>query len=317
MDRTARVSEALLERLSVKRGAMNLLSASEQDRILSLLDGRSLAWRTGGSVANTLTTFSQWGGRGAYGGCVSRDALGAFFVCTLAQAGVHTGGICRADASLPTGNCLVLVTPDGERTLCSCLGAAAQFAAEHLSRELLALSEWVYVEGYLMDTPHGRGLMELVQREVDGTKIACGLSDALLVRRHASWLSSWLSRGVDLLFCNREEALSFAGVTCVQEAASSLQPCVREGLVITRGSAGAEVYAEGRHYAIAPYPARVVDTNGAGDAFAAAFLRALIGGSGYEEAATWAAQVGARIVAQEGATFTATEARALRKDFEG
>ena len=294
---------------------MNPLSAGEQSRILAFLDGCSLTWRTGGSVANTLTTFSQWGGRGIYIGCVSRDAMGTFFMRALAHAGVYTGATRVADPSLPTGNCLVLVTPDGERTLCSCLGSAVRFTAEHLSRSLLRLSEWVYVEGYLMDTPHGRGLMELVQREAGETKIACSLSDALLVRRHASWLSSWLGRGVDLLFCNREEALSFAGVVCEQEAANRLQPCVREGLVITRGAAGATVYAGGRHYAIAPYPARVVDTNGAGDAFAAAFLYALIGGSGYEAAAAWAVRVGARMVAQEGATFTAADALALRHDF--
>lgn len=317
VDSTAYVTEDFLLSLPMPKGAMRLVSAQEQAKIVALLKGTiPLTQCTGGAVANTMVSFAQWRGKAAYNTCVAKDDSGEHFVKTLKEAGLATHAIRKIDTTLPTGSCLVLVTPDGERTLCSCLGVATQFSVSHVALDTLSHSEWTYIEGYLASTAPGYSAMQLAQATTQkkGGKVALSLSDSHLVKQHTDAFLGLLEKGIDLLFCNKEEALALTGETHIAAAAHALRHRVRTAFVITCGAEGAWIGDDTHLQNIACYPADAINTNGAGDAFAAAFLYAIIvRKSSHKKAGTWAARVAAALVTKTSATFTQAEATTLQK----
>ena len=228
------------------------------------------------------------------------DDNGRFYLEDLGDAGVdyHTSG------ELPggiTGKCLVLITPDAERSMNTYLGISETLSETELNHDAIAQSEYLYLEGYLVTSDSGRAAA-IRAREVaeqHGVKTALSLSDPGMVAFFKDGLQEMIGEQVDLLFCNSAEALGWTGTETVETAAERLQKIART-FVITLGAEGALVYDGNALIPIPPHPVTAVDSNGAGDMFAGAFLYAITQGYSYEVAGHLASMASASVVSQYG-----------------
>lgn len=292
VDVLARTTDEDLVALDLIKGSMALVDLERASDIYSRM--RNAVEVSGGSAANTAAGLAALGGRAGYIGNVADDELGEVFVHDMSALGVELGAgvsvtgaagspagaetIARTD--LATGRSLVLVTPDGERTMATHLGVASTLAPEDLDEDLVARAEIVYVEGYLWDAPSAK---ETVRRAIsvaharDGL-VALSASDPFCVERHRRELLDLLHGDVDLLFCNEEEALLLFGSPDLDHAVASID---ETGLLaaVTRGADGCVVVMADRTVEVpAEAVENVVDTTGAGDMFAAGFLYGLTHG---------------------------------------
>lgn len=263
------------------RGAMNLIDAP---RALSLYDAMGPATEmSGGSAGNTSACFASFGGKGAYIGKVGNDQLGEIFRHDMKSIGVsHTTP--AAATGTPTGRCMILITPDGERTMNTFLGAAVELGPADIDADIIANSAVTYLEGYLFDPPQAMEAFYKAARIAHeaGRKVSLTLSDSFCVNRHREAFKQLVEGHVDILFANEDEIKALYEVQSFEEALSVLKTKCdivaitrsEKGSVILRGDTVTEVKAE-------PV-GKVVDTTGAGDAYAAGFL------FGYTEGMTMA-----------------------------
>jgi sugar/nucleoside kinase (ribokinase family) len=284
VDLTAQVKPEELSALGLEPGTMTLVDEAGAGRLAEAV--RPRARSSGGSVANTVVGVAALGGRAGFVGCTGDDELGRVFREDLAAAGVVLGdGAPRAGGA--TGRCLVLVTPDGQRTMATFLGVATDLRPEDLDPVLLQRAAVVYLEGYLLDVPRAAGLLErAVALAHEGeAAVALGLSDPLLVARHRDRLLGLLEAGsVDVVVGNAEEARALAGSRGQEAALGFLEELGVLGAV-TLGGEGAVVVAPEDRYRVPARAVPVVDTTGAGDLFAAGFLYGLARGAGPGDAA--------------------------------
>ncbi|MFA5591811.1 MAG: adenosine kinase [Micavibrio sp.] len=253
------------------RGAMNLIDA---DRALALYDAMGPATQaSGGSAGNTIAAYASFGGKGAYIGKVAKDELGAFFSHDLTALGV-TYNTSPVEKGSHTARCMVLITPDGERTMNTFLGACVELTPDDIDEDLVKSAEVTYLEGYLFDPPQA---MEAFYKAAKiahdaGRKVSLTLSDSFCVGRHRAAFQELVENHIDILFANEEEIKSLYETESFEEAFAIVRnKCEiaaltrsEKGSVIIRGDEVTEIKAE-------PV-ARVVDTTGAGDAYAAGFL---------------------------------------------
>ena len=277
VDTEIRVSDAELRDHGIEKGLMTLVDEARQYRLLEAFsDHLPLARRaSGGSGANTVIALSCFGGRGYYSFRVADDDNGHFYLRDLAAAGVAHNGIRQLSPGI-TGKCLVLVTPDAERTMNTYLGISEQLAPENLDLEALSASRWLYIEGYLATSTSGRAAA-IRAREVarqQGVRVALSLSDPGIVTHYGEQLRAMAGGRVDLLFCNGDEARAWTSADDLETAAVRLRASA-ERFAITLGARGALVYDGRELHQVPATPAVAVDTNGAGDMFAGAFLYAL------------------------------------------
>jgi sugar/nucleoside kinase (ribokinase family) len=271
VDVLAQADDALLERHGLKKGAMTLIDAADAERLYAIMgQGREMS---GGSAANTVAFVAALGGRAAYIGKVADDQLGDVFEHDIRAVGV-TYDTPRLTEGLSTARCLIFVTPDAQRTMQTFLGATTQLGPEDVNLEYITASRVVYLEGYLWDQPRAKTAMRdaAITAKAAGVKVALTLSDAFCVDRFRAEFLELVSAHVDILFANESEIMSLYKVNRVEDAV----PLVRdhcEIAAITRSEKGS-VIAHGRevHVIEAEKNVRVVDTTGAGDAYAAGFL---------------------------------------------
>jgi hypothetical protein len=313
VDLEARVDDAFLARLGAVKGQMALVDAPRQAEVLAALGGREVRRCSGGSAANTLVGLSCLGGRAAFCGKVGRDELGSFFVGDLRLAGVAVDAV---PADGPTGTCVVLVTPDAQRTMLTHLGAAARLGAADVGRKALEGCAWAYVEGYLLGAEPNRGaalrVVELARSA--GVPVALTVSDVHVVERCADLLWELCRAQVRLLACNEQEARALTGLSQPEACARALA----EGgaaVAVTLGARGSIVLAGGELHRIPAVPVEAVDTTGAGDAYAAGLLRGLTLGEDWAASGRLASRVAATVVSRLGArlprAFAPDEVRAL------
>lgn len=302
VDTELRVTDAELRIHGIEKGVMTLVDEPRQNQLLEVFgDHLTLARRaSGGSGANTVIAVSCFGGRGYYSCRVADDDNGHFYLRDLAAAGVAHNGT----TGLPpgtTGKCLVLITPDAERTMNTFLGISASLAPENLHPEALAAATYLYIEGYLATSPSGRAAAiharELARQH--GTRVALSLSDPGIVAHFREELRAMAGGRVDLLFCNSDEARSWTGAHDVETAAERLRADA-ESFAITQGARGALVFDGHQLHQIPATAATAVDTNGAGDMFAGAFLYGLTQGFDHVAAGRFANLAAAAVVAQYG-----------------
>jgi sugar/nucleoside kinase (ribokinase family) len=228
---------------------------------------------SGGSVANSMAGIASLGGKAGYIGKVKADQLGEVFAHDIRAAGVEFSSTPASNCA-DTARCLILVTPDGQRTMNTFLGACVELGPEDIDEDLIARAQVTYLEGYLWDPPRAKEAMlkaaNLAHKHE--RKVALSLSDPFCVGRHRAEFQRLLDDHVDILFANESEALSLTQTSNFEEAARALQG--RASLcVVTRGAEGATVLTERERFSVPASPvARVVDTTGAGDLFAAGFL---------------------------------------------
>jgi sugar/nucleoside kinase (ribokinase family) len=276
LDVIAETDERFLESQGLVKGSMALIDA-DQARALYADMGPAVEC-SGGSAANTMVGIASLGGRAAYVGKVHNDPLGTAFGADLLKAGVQFATP-MAPSGPETGRCLVLVTPDAQRTMQTFLGAAATLAPEDVDPAVIEGSQITYLEGYLFDPPPAREAFFNAARiaHAAGRKVALSLSDSFCVDRHRAELLEFVTDQVDILFANEDEIISLYQAASFDDAAGNLrQHC--ELAALTRGAQGALVMTPEQHISIAAEPIeQLVDTTGAGDLYAAGFLFGLTG----------------------------------------
>lgn len=302
VDQEYKVTDAFLADQGLEKSIMTLLDASQQDTLLNQLDKEfTLEKRAGGgSAANSLVALSQFGGRAFYCCKVANDEAGAFYQHDLENAGVATRLAVQDNDGL-TGKCVVMVTPDAERTMCTHLGITIDFSEQELELDTIAESEYLYIEGYLATSEIARNAVKVARdkAKASGTKIALTFSDSSMVLYFKEGLQEFLEPGVDLLFCNEDEALEYTGESNFDDAMAALLKCAKE-VVITRGPAGAVIGQQDRRVQVPGFKVKAIDTNGAGDMFAGAYMYGITQGLTSAQAGTLASRSAAEVVSSYG-----------------
>src|SRR5690554_3527747 len=302
VDREYQVTDSFLENYNVEKSIMTLLDEAQQQLLLGELNKEfKLEKRVGdGSAANSLVALSQFGGKAFYCCKVANDEDGDFYRQNLAEAGVATRlHVQNNDGH--TGKCVVMVTPDAERTMCTFLGITIDFSLEELQTDVVEDSEYLYIEGYLATSEIAREAVQQARAvaEKAGTKIALTFSDSSMVKYFKEGLDEFLTPGVDILFCNREEAELYTQTTSLEAAMNALLKFAKE-VVVTRGKEGAVIGTAEKRVEVPGFKVKAIDTNGAGDMFAGAYLYATTQGMSTAQAGTLASRAAAEVVSHYG-----------------
>lgn len=302
VDKEFEVEDSFFEHESIQKGIMTLVDGESQDTLLQrLMDKFGLKKRAGGgSAANSIYAVSQFGGNTFFSCKVANDEFGDYFVQELGDLNIHTNlGDDREDGV--TGKCLVMVSPDAERTMLSYLGISETLSKSEIDVDALKESEYLYLEGYQVTSDSGREAC-IYAREIaeqHGVKTAITLSDPAMVQFFRGGLQDMIGNGVDLIFANDVEAKEWAGKETVEEALEELKSIAKQ-IVITCGSEGALLFDGEKNISIASHKVNAVDTNGAGDMFAGAFLYAVSAGHDFETAGNLASLSAATTVSHFG-----------------
>lgn len=280
------VSVAELERLGISKGVMTLIEESRHDELVGELQGEKHKRACGGSAANSLIAISQLGGKAFLSCKVAQDEAGDFYTADLRQNNIQTNLANDGRDEGKTGKCLVMITPDADRTMNTFLGITADVGPAELEEKALADCQYLYIEGYLASSPSAREAVRLAKKQVSkaGGKIAVSLSDPNMIKFFRDGIAEFVDGSIDMLFCNEAEAIAFTGAKGAFQAVDALKD-LSVGFAITRGAHGALVWDGDKLYEVPADPVNVVDTLGAGDMFAGAFLYGLCRGWNFRQAA--------------------------------
>lgn len=303
VDVLAQTDEAFVERqgklYGMVKGAMTLIDERRAVELYAEMPAGIES--SGGSAGNTIAGFASFGGKGAYIGKVAKDQLGDVFSHDLKSQGVVFQTQPLAIGA-PTARCLVLVTPDGQRTMNTFLGAAVELSPIDIDEELVSSSRITYLEGYLFDPPHAKEAFRVASEIAHkaGRKVSLSLSDPFCVNRHRADLQEFVENHVDILFANEEEAKALYESETFEEAVESLKgKC--EIIAITRSEKGSVVLSGDKMIQIAPEKiAKLVDTTGAGDQYAAGFLYGYTQGMTLEACGRLASMAAAEVISHIG-----------------
>ena len=315
VDTEYEVSDDLLTTMGVSKRHMTLIDGPQRTQLLSHVQGLHHRRTGGGSAANTAVALAQLGGQAFYSCRVADDELGAFYAQDLEANGVATNlSHTRAEHG-QTGSCLVLVTPDAERTMCTFLGVSAELDAHSLHPHDIAKSRIYYMEGYLAASP--TGLQAALQgRQIareHHVQLALTLSDVSMINFCKDGLLAMLGDGVDYLFANEEEAQVWSGSTELNTLVQTLS-ALGKTVCLTRGPKGSLVIQGQNVIEVPATPVKAVDTNGAGDMFAGAFLYGMTHHMDAQTAATLANRAAAQVVSQHGNRLQTEQLRAMLVD---
>jgi len=302
VDTEYEINQEYLEKYDVAKGMMTLIDGDRQKVLLEGLANKEIRkMQGGGSAANSIVGVSQFGGKAFYSCKVASDELGEFFMQDLADKGIGSNWDNKVRPDGVTGQCLVLVTPDAERTMNTFLGITSTFSVSDLVESELANSKYLYIEGYLVATDLGQASMKEAKRiaEQNGVKTSITFSDPSMVKFFSDSLHEIIGDGVDLLFCNEEEAKTFTQRDNLIDAREKLKESAAT-FVITQGSNGAMIWDGTTFIDIEPYPVEAINTNGAGDMFSGAFLFGMTNRHSHAEAGKLASLASSRVVIQFG-----------------
>jgi len=271
VDVLARADDALLTKHSLAKGAMSLIDTETAERLYGIMGPGTE--RSGGSAGNTAAVIAGLGGRVAYIGKVADDQLGEVFTHDIRAIGV-TYDTTPLEGGLPTARCLIFVTPDAQRTMQTYLGATTQLGPEDVNMDYITSSKVVYLEGYLWDQPRAKKAMRdaAIKAHDAGVKVSLTLSDAFCVARFRDEFLDLAEKHVDILFANESEILSLYQVERFDDALQRVRHHC-EIAALTRSEKGSVIInGDEVHVIDAEKGVKVVDTTGAGDAYAGGFL---------------------------------------------
>lgn len=319
VDTEIKVEDRELAQMQVEKGMMTLVDAERQAELLSHLEGHLVkaSHASGGSAGNSMIATAQFGGKTFMSCKVAADADGDIYLADLESAGVDHCLNGEREAGV-TGKCLVLISPDAERSMNTNLSISETLSQDQLVPEAIRESEYLYLEGYLVTSPTGRAAAVRAREiaEEAGVKTSISLSDPGMVEFFRDGLQEMIGERVDLLFCNQVEAMGWCETDNVDVAFEKMKQTAKS-FVITRGADGAITWDGQERADIPPHRVQAVDTNGAGDMFAGAFLYAINRGEDFATAGRFASLAAGRVVANYGPRLPAAHYPDLRADFFG
>ena len=299
VDVLAESSDAFLEEQNLVKGAMRLIDENEADTLYAAM-GPGIEV-SGGSAANTAAGVAALGGRGAFVGRVHDDSLGKVFAHDIRAQGVSFESD-MATSGPQTARCLVLVTPDAQRTLNTYLGACVGLREADIDPAEVAASKVVYLEGYLWDAPEGPAIFASAAEAAKqaGREVAMTLSDPFCVDRHRAAFRDFVAGSVDILFANEDEIKSLYEVEAFDEAADRAVADVTVA-ALTRSEKGSVICRGDERHAVDARSVKVVDTTGAGDLYAAGFLYGYTAGEDLARAGTYGSICAGEVISHLGA----------------
>ncbi len=307
--------EKLVE-LGIEKGLMTLIDEQKHNNLIAYLGDSHETMACGGSAANTIIALAQLGARTHFDCRVANDITGQFFIQDLHDSGVHSSLDLNESFTGVTGKCLVFATPDADRTMNTFLGASGMLDISDIDEEAIRRSKYVYLEGYLVSADctrsaaiHARHVAENME-----VKTALTLSDPNMVIFFREGMLEMLGNGVDLLFANEDEACELAQSKDLQGAIEGLKK-VSKTFAITRGKQGAMLYDGTDIIEIAAHQVDAIDTLGAGDLFAGAFLYGLSQGMSFQQSGDLASLASSKIVTRYGPRLDASDTQKLLASF--
>jgi sugar/nucleoside kinase (ribokinase family) len=299
VDVLAYEDDAFVVRTGVERGATTLVDGPRSEEIYAQMGPATEI--SGGSAGNTAAGLASFGGRAAYVGRVADDAFGKVFAHDLRSLGVHFDSPVASDG-LPTGRCLVIVTPDAQRTMCTYLGAGAELDVQYVDEAVIEAAAVTYLEGYVWDPLPAKAAVrraaEIAHRA--DQRVALTLSDPFCVDRHRAEFLELVESDVDILFANEHEITMLYEVETFDEALHLVRGHC-EIAALTRGALGSIIVAGDDVHVIDAHPTQVVDTTGAGDLYAAGFLYGFTHGQDLATSGKLASLAAAEVISHLGA----------------
>jgi sugar/nucleoside kinase (ribokinase family) len=282
------------------KGGMTLIDA---ERAKSLYGRMGPATEmSGGSAANTMAGFASFGGKGAFIGKVGADQLGEIYRHDMTSLGVAHTTVPLTTVDIPTGRCLVLITPDAQRTMSTYLGASVELSPDDVDAEVVSAAKITYLEGYLFDRPQAKQAFHKASMiaHAAGNKVALTLSDSFCVDRHRDDFQRFVQNHVDILFANEAEIISLYQSADFEKAVAAIQgKC--DVAVITRGAKGSVIVTKDEIIQVkAEAVSNIEDTTGAGDQFAAGFLYGYTHGYTLPECGRLGAMAAAEVIGHVG-----------------
>jgi fructokinase len=305
IDIVCKVDDKFLDKNSLIKSSMLLIDEVMAEKLSALKPEKIIS---GGSLANTIAILGQLGTKTAFIGKVGDDELGTKFISEIEKTGSQF--VSNKNHLEPSARSFILVTPDANRTMCTFLGCASKISEEDITEELFKDTAILYLEGYLWDRYQTIAALEkaIFYAKKNGVKIVFSLPDHFCVSRHKKDFLRLVQYDIDLLFCNESEALELSkNFTELFDYNKKLTA------VITKSEKGCEIFQHQKHLTVAAQKVlQLIDTSGAGDAFAAGFLYGLISGFTSEKAAEFGHMIAAKIIQKFGPRFEAEEIQALK-----
>tara|TARA_Y100000768_G_C23984181_1_gene687728 strand:- start:1999 stop:2991 length:993 start_codon:yes stop_codon:yes gene_type:complete len=308
VDSEYKVKDEELSQLLLTKGCMELNDSDNHIKLSkSLQKSHGIVKKMpGGSVANSLYTISKFGLDVSFTGRVSNDEAGNTFISTFESNGVDLF-IKQVDHGI-TGECIVLITPDHERTMYTHLGVSSELCIDDISRDAIIKSEYLLIEGYLVTSKNTKdaAIYSLDVATENDTKKIITLSDPNIVKFFKNDMMSLINKKFDIIFCNKQEALNISSTVNINSAMSFLKKYSKE-VIITSGNEGAYVSKEDEIIHVQSKKSEPVDLTGAGDMFLAAYMSAIFKNKTVIERINFANECSARIIERYGAKFDSHE----------
>lgn len=318
VDTEYHVSDAVLAELGVEKGMMTLIDADMLMTLEAELNQKAqlVKQASGGSAANTLIAAANFGSKVFYSCKVARDTLGDFYHTDLVASGVSTN-LDQIREQGTTGRCMVMVSDDAERTMNTFLGITGDLSAHEIDEDALGQAKMLYIEGYLASSQkaHAAAIRARALAKSAGIPVALTFSDPAMVTYFKDQVAGMVGDGVDLLFCNAQEAMTWTGMDQLDAALEALgQSATR--WVCTRGSEGATVFDGAQRTDVPGRQVTPIDTNGAGDMFAGAFLFGLGQGWDFPTAARFGVHCSGHLVTEYGPRLPLMQHQRLLTEFQ-
>lgn len=312
VDIVTEVDDKFLIDHRIEKGLMTLVDEEFQERISNAINMNNSNKQCGGSAANSIIAVSQFGGSSYYSCKVANDALGEFYKEDLKNNGVDSNLNSESLEDGITGKCLVMTAEDASRTMNTFLGITGDYSRTEIIEAALKDSQYLYIEGYLVTSENGQDAMRYAKEmaEDNGVKTALTFSDPSMVKYFRDAMVSVVGSGVDLLFCNEEEAMLYTEKDNLADAREALKKDAKR-FVITLGEKGAVIFDGETFIDVDPCKVEAIDSNGAGDLFAGAFLYGITNGKSYADAGKLASMASSKVVTQFGPRLELEQAKEL------
>jgi len=313
MDLQVQCDDAVLDSIGVEKGIMTLTEAAQQKHVLGGLASHPVNQCSGGSAANTIVGLADFGGKAAYACKVGNDAYGTQYLDEMRRLGI---AVEVAPSEGGTGTCVVLITPDAQRTMLTHLGVSATLGPDDINAAEIGKAKYVYIEGYLFagDSTKAAALKAIKLAKEQGVKVALTVSDPFLIDLFRDQFIELIEGPVDLLFCNEQEARALTGFDNPVDCAQAIHKHA-ENVALTLGKNGSILMHQGEVIAVESMPVQAVDTTGAGDMYAAGVLYGITNGLSWQQAGPLGSHAAAQIVSRLGArlpkSYSEQEIRAL------